>query len=231
MATERPLEENIKRRFIPFALVGLLAPLTALIPPRPEDWTYVWLATALTFVIAATGILVPWSRLARWTYIVPPLAYFVVVALLREASDGSVSGYAPLALLPVVWIALNLGRREVAIGIGVGTSVFVLPLIVGDPESYTTSDWQRAVLWAAVAAIVGFSVESIMREQAGAHAPGARARADDGRDRKCHACTDGRDRCANAHLQCDARARRGKLRRDLGARRPGRAGHHGSGGR
>ena len=165
MATERLLEQNIQRRFIPFALVGLLAPLTALIPPRPEDWTDVWLAAALTLVIAATGILVPWSRLARWTYIVPPLAYFVVVALLREASDGSVSGYAPLALLPVVWIALNLGRAQVAIGIAVGTSVFVLPLIVGDPESYTTSDWQRAVLWAAVAAIVGFSVESLMREQ------------------------------------------------------------------
>jgi diguanylate cyclase (GGDEF)-like protein len=165
MATDRPLEQNIQRRFIPFALVGLLAPLTALIPPRPEDWTDVWLAATLTLVIAATGILVPWSRLAHWTYLVPPLAYFVVVALMREASDGSVSGYAPLALLPVVWIALNLGRVQVAIGIGVGTSVFVLPLIVGDPERYTTNDWQRAVLWAAVAAIVGFSVESLMREQ------------------------------------------------------------------
>ena len=36
MAAERLLEQNIQRRFIPFALVGLLAPLTALIPPRPR---------------------------------------------------------------------------------------------------------------------------------------------------------------------------------------------------
>jgi diguanylate cyclase (GGDEF)-like protein len=161
----RPLQSKIVRRFLPFAAVGLLALLAPLLPPRPEDWTYVWIAAALTIAIAAAGFLVPWSSLPRWTFLVPPLAYFVVVALLRQANDGSVSGYAPLALLPVVWIALNLGRREVAIGIGVGASVFVLPLLVGDPESYPAADWRRALLWTVVAMIVGFSVESLVREK------------------------------------------------------------------
>ena len=165
MTAEKPLERKIQRRFLPFALVGLLAPLTALIPPQPEEWTLVWVAAGLTVVIALVGLLTPWSRLPRWTWLVPPLAYFVVVALLRQANDGSVSGYAPLALLPVIWIALNLGRAQVAIGIAVGTSVLVLPLLVGDPESYTTADWRRAVLWAATAAIAGFSIEALMREQ------------------------------------------------------------------
>jgi len=165
MRPETALERKIQRRFVPFALVGLLAPLTALIPPRPEDWTLVWIAMALTALIALVGVLTPWSRLPRWTFIVPPLAYFVVVALLRQANDGSVSGYAPLALLPVIWIALNLGRAQVAVGIAVGTSVLVLPLLVGDPESYTSGDWRRAALWAATAAIASFSIESLMREK------------------------------------------------------------------
>ena len=78
--------------------------MTALIPPQPEEWALVWLATGLTLVIALVGLLTPWSRLPRWTWLVPPLAYFVVVALLRQANDGSVSGYAPLALFPVIWI-------------------------------------------------------------------------------------------------------------------------------
>jgi diguanylate cyclase (GGDEF)-like protein len=160
----RPLEAKVARRFLPFAAVGLLGLLTTLIPPRPEDWTYVWIAAVLTLAIAASGFLVPWSRLPRWTYIVPPLAYFVVVALLREATKGSASGYAALALLPVIWIALNLGRREVAVAIGVGMSTFLLPLVVGDPEIYSSADWRRALLWAAVASIAGFSVESLMRE-------------------------------------------------------------------
>ena len=92
MRTDSPLERKIQRRFLPFALVGLLAPLTALIPPQPEDWTLVWLATGLTVLIALVGLLTPWSRLPRWSFIVPPLAYFVVVAILREANDGSVWG-------------------------------------------------------------------------------------------------------------------------------------------
>ena len=164
MGLDPHLQSTIARRFAPFAAVGFLALLMPLLPPRPEDWTPVLVAAVLTVLIAATAVLVPWSRLPQWTYIVPPLAYFVVVAVLRQADDGSVSGYAPLALLPVVWIALNLGRREVAIGIGVGATVLVLPLLVGDPEQYTTSDWRRAILWTAVATIVGFSVESLVRE-------------------------------------------------------------------
>ena len=165
MATERRLECKIERRFAHFAAAGLVALLAPLLPPRPDDWTPVAIAAVLTLVIAASGVLLPWSRMPRWTYIVPPLAYFVVVACLRQANEASASGYAPLALLPVVWIALNLGVREVAIAIGVGTSVFVLPLLVGDPDRYSHDDWRRAILWTAVAAIVGFSVESIVREK------------------------------------------------------------------
>src|SRR4029078_9741768 len=128
MVHHRGLESKITRRFLPFAAGGLVSLGTTALPPRPSDWSYVWVATALTLVIAAVGVLTPWSQLPRWTYIFPPLAYFVVVALLREASDGSVSGYAPLALLPVVWIALNLGPREGGRGIGGGETVSLLPL-------------------------------------------------------------------------------------------------------
>lgn len=159
------LETRVARRFAPFAAVGLLALLTTALPPQPSNWTLVWIATVLTFAIAAVGVLVPWSRMPRWTFIVPPLSYLVVVALLRQASDGSLSGYAPLAMLPVVWIALNLGRREVVVGIAAGTAVLTVPLVVGNSPNYMVGDWRRAILWAGVAAIVGFAVESLVREK------------------------------------------------------------------
>jgi diguanylate cyclase (GGDEF)-like protein len=135
MRLERPRQSKIARRFAPFAAVGFLALLMPLLPPRPEDWTPVVVAAVLTAVIAATAVLVPWSRLPRWTYIVPPLTYFVVVAVLRQANDGSVSGYAPLAPPPSRLDRLNLGRREVAIGIGVGAAVLVLPSWSAIPSS------------------------------------------------------------------------------------------------
>ena len=161
----QPVEQRIHRRFLPFAAVGLVVPLLAALPPQPEKWAYVWIAAGLTVVIAAAGVFVPWSRVPRSVYVLPPLAYFVVVALLRQANDGSVSGYAPLALLPVVWIALNLGRTQVAIGVVAGTAVFVLPFLVGDPEQYGPGEWRRAILWALVAIVVGFVVESLMRDK------------------------------------------------------------------
>ena len=164
-AYEKPLEKKIQRRFLPFAAIGLLALLTTALPPRPDDLGLIALAAALTIAIAAVGILTPWSRLPRWTYLLPPLAYFMVVALLRHSSEGSVSGYAPLALLPVVWVALNLGRREVSIAICSSAAVFVLPLLVGDPSTYGAGEWRRAILSSAVAAIVGFAIESLVRNK------------------------------------------------------------------
>ena len=231
MGSEPRLEAKVTRRLLPFAAIGLLSLLTPVLPPQPDDWAYVWIAFGLTFAIAASGFLVPWSRLPRWTYLLPPLSYFVVVALLRHASDGSVSGYAPLALLPVVWIALNLGRKEVAIGVVGGASVLVVPLLVGDPANYTD---ERLAPRRAVDG--GRRARRLLRRSArardaGADADRSRSHADavsgpSGRNldvsRALTAETDAREQ----HLQSDLRHRRGVPRDDLGARRRRRPRSH-----
>ena len=220
---------KIQRRFLPFALVGLLAPLTAVIPPQPEEWTLVWIAAALTVAIALVGLLTPWSRLPRWTYIV---AAARVLRGGRAPARGERRlrlGIRPLALLPIVWIALNLGRTQVAIGIAAGIAVFVLPLLVGDPESYTSSDWRRAVLWAAVGGdrrLLGRVARA--REAQSARAQAARARTDDCRHRRRRARVDGGGRRTRSHLPCDARDRRRGPCRDLGAGRAWQSRAHGS---
>jgi diguanylate cyclase (GGDEF)-like protein len=158
------LERKMQRRFAPFAAVALLALVTTALPPRPSSWTLVFIASGLTLAIAASAVLVQWSRMPRWTYVVPPLAYFGVVALLGAATGGSVSGYAPLALLPVVWVALNLGRKEVALAGAAGCSLFIVPLVAGGAH-YGAGEVRRAILWIAVASVVGFSLESLMRDK------------------------------------------------------------------
>ncbi len=93
-----------------------------------------------------------------------PGAYFLVIALLREADGGSTSAYAVLSMLPVFWLALYGTRRQLAVSIVGVASVFLMPLlIVGAPE-YPTSEWTRALLWICVAPIVGFTVQSLVRQ-------------------------------------------------------------------
>jgi diguanylate cyclase (GGDEF)-like protein len=134
------------------------------LPPDGNRPTAVLFAVGLSAAIVAAGALLPWHQLPRVAEVVPPLAYFVVIALLRESQGGAGSGYASLAMLPVFWLALYGTRRELAIGIAGLAATFLAPLaLVGSPE-YPSSEWQRAILWICVAPIVGYTVHALVAE-------------------------------------------------------------------
>lgn len=157
------LERRVEPRLLPFAAIGVLALATIALPPDPRSWTLVASAAALTLAIVITELTVPWSRLPSATHLAPPLAYFVVIGLLQEAQGGSKSGFAPLAVVPVLWLALTCGRREVAIGVACVLALFVVPVVRIGGEAYTAGEWRRAVLFSGVALLVGFSTESLVR--------------------------------------------------------------------
>jgi diguanylate cyclase (GGDEF)-like protein len=132
------------------------------LPPGGDRPLVILLAAALSAVVVATVVAAPWHRLPRFAEAVPPLTYFVVIALLRESQVGSDSGYATLALLPVFWLALYGTRTQLAIGIAGLASMFTAPLlIVGSPD-YPSSEWRRALLWICVAPIVGYTVQGLV---------------------------------------------------------------------
>lgn len=165
LATTRALALQRRARFLPAAIVSLLCLGTVALPPRPESWWPVTCAAALTGVVVAVGLGVPWHRLPDRAFALPPLAWFAVIALLRDAHGGAASGYATLAILPVVWIALNNGRREVAFGVLVGSLVFVAPVLLEGAPAYPPSEWRRALAFAGVSAIVGFGVNALVAER------------------------------------------------------------------
>lgn len=167
-----------RAHFLPFAGVALLCLATVALPPHPDDWWSVRSAAALTGLIVCVGLRAPWHRLPHWAYALPPIGYFAVIALLRDAQGGATSGYATLAILPVVWIALNNGRREVVVGVLAGSLVFVVPILVAGGTEYPPSEWRRALTFAGVAAIVGLGVQALVTERSRqAAAAEARARA------------------------------------------------------
>jgi diguanylate cyclase (GGDEF)-like protein len=162
--TRAPWEQEVVRQFAPFAAMGIFALATVALPPEPNDWRLVAAAAILTFLIALCGLVVPWSRVPRGTYVLPSISYFAVIGLLREGQGGSDSGYAALAILPIVWMALTLRRREVALGIAAGVALFLVPLTGIGSSEYSPAEWRRALIWIGVALIVGFSIESLVHK-------------------------------------------------------------------
>ena len=78
------------------------------IPPgQPEDLDATVRAGLLTALLFLVALLMPWRRLPAWMQSLPPLAYFVVIALLREAGGGASSGFGMLLMLPVFWFAFT----------------------------------------------------------------------------------------------------------------------------
>jgi diguanylate cyclase (GGDEF)-like protein len=133
------------------------------LPPHGDEPRLAFLAVALSGIIVLTVAVAPWERLPRFAEVVPPLMYFVVIALLRE-SQGADSGYTALALLPVFWLALYGTRAHLGIGLLGLTAMFAAPLVIVGSPDYSPSEWQRALLWICVAPIVGYTVQALVAE-------------------------------------------------------------------
>lgn len=119
------------------------------------DWRKVALAGVLAGAAIALAALVPWARLPQHAFLVLPFACDAEVALLRDSHGGSRSGFAPLLVLPVLWVAFVADRKAVAALVaGVAATLFVPIAAVGAPD-YPGSGWRGAVLLTLVAAVVG----------------------------------------------------------------------------
>jgi diguanylate cyclase (GGDEF)-like protein len=98
-------------------------------------------------------------RSLRPGILLPVVAADLAVALLRQAQGGTRSGYAPLLVLPAVWIAFVAGRRGVAFVVATTALALMVPIVaVGGPD-YPASAWRGAVLLSIVTAIVGLVTE------------------------------------------------------------------------
>ena len=200
--------EGLLRRASPFLGAMWLAILIYPLVHGGDSRALPAAVLVLNALIVLAAIALPWKRLPQFAQIIPVFAYFVVIALLREADGGGMSGYGALSMLPVFWLALYGTRKQLAVSIAGVAAVFVVPLLVlGEPE-YPSSEWTRALLWICVAPIVGFTVQSLVGqlrdERRGESAPragapgqsggNAQARRQHGRRDRGHAgaCPDGR---------------------------------------
>jgi diguanylate cyclase (GGDEF)-like protein len=155
------LDRRLARQVAPFGAVALLG--FALVPiHNPVEWTGYALAAALTVAVACMSVLAPWRRLPRVARIAPSLLFLVALALLRTAGGGAVAGVGALALLPVFWLALHGSRAELLVIIGSVCAFFLAPALLIGGSEYPISNWRTGVVFAAGAAIVGITVQTLV---------------------------------------------------------------------
>ena len=151
------------RLLVPFAFMTLFALGLAHFGRTPGRLWEEHVAGALTVALVVIGFALPWHRLPLWTHPIVPLSYFVVIALLRDSHGGASSGYGPLCVMPVFWVALFGTRRHLALALTGVALVFVVPLLAGGGSRYPAeTEWRAAVLWTVVLGLVGYRVQALV---------------------------------------------------------------------
>ena len=157
--------EGLARRGLPFAIVMVGA--FALIPIGAHPnlrWNLLVAAALLTAVVIIAAVGIPWNERPHWTTVLPPLTYLVAVVLLRRSLGGAASGYAPLFILPVLWVALYAQLRDVIVMIVGMTLALGLPIIVVGPPDYPSSEWRRAILLGLTAGFLGVVTNQLVAQ-------------------------------------------------------------------
>ena len=152
---------DVRWRFVPFVLAGVIPFLLLPAVGISLTDTRVLVAAALVTVIVAAALMLPWGRLPAWAQAIPPIAYFVVFALLRDA-DGVPSSFDPLVALPVAWFALyGTGRQLMAASLVSGLVLAAPVWLVGSPE-YDSNQYVLAAVMVLVSLTVGGAVQMVV---------------------------------------------------------------------
>ncbi|HEX7297614.1 MAG TPA: diguanylate cyclase [Solirubrobacteraceae bacterium] len=155
------LDRRLAREIAPFGLATVLG--FAVLPIGNRiDWNRYLLASALALAIACMALVVPWRRLPGALRVIPSLLFLVAVALLRDASPDAVTGVGALALVPVFWVALHGGRRQLLVLIVGVCAFFLAPAFLAHGTEYPLGSWRVAVVFGAVSAIVGMAVQDLV---------------------------------------------------------------------
>jgi signal transduction histidine kinase len=159
--TQVRAEEKPPEHAVPFTLIAVATAYGLLFLPTGQV-DYAKASAAAVLGAALLGLALVWSRFPSVATMGIPVGYIALAALLREAAGGSQSGFGGLFLLPVLWLAVTAGRRELATILAAMTVAQAIPLaFIGAPE-YPASGWRGAFVLGTVAAITGLMVQRLV---------------------------------------------------------------------
>jgi len=144
-----------------FTLAVVAGPLTVLLPGPGVDPALFAVACGLTLALLLVGASVDAVGAPQLAL---SLAYLLVIALMRQSSLGGQTGFYPLVILPVVWVALYGTRTQLWIVIGGAVLALLVPWALIGGERYPPSTPRAALLVLAVATIAGVTLQRLLGE-------------------------------------------------------------------
>ncbi len=154
--------EEVALRIAPFVAAGILPFVLLPLTGVPITDTRVLIAAAMVPIVISLALFLPWERLPAWPQALLPLSYFLIVALLRDASGGSPSVFDPLVAIPVTWFAIYGTGRELALSVVcMGLTLVVPTVVIGEP-AYEQDEYERAAVAVGLAATIGPAVHALV---------------------------------------------------------------------
>jgi PAS domain S-box-containing protein len=153
---------SMRVRLPVFALVAIGTVLIAVIPFPHEARREISVAGVIFFVLVAAAFLLPWERLPDWAWLVIPIGYIAVIAIIRDAQGGSDSGLVVVYLLPIVWLSLYGRRLHLLVGLFCMDLALLVPLLIVGPPKYPTLEWRQVAVMATVTTLVASTVYTMV---------------------------------------------------------------------
>ncbi|HEY3436225.1 MAG TPA: sensor domain-containing diguanylate cyclase [Actinotalea sp.] len=162
----RPLSDaGALRRGGPFGGIAVVAVVVELVTSSSTAHMPALIGAAASMaVLTIAALALPWRRLPAWCQAFVPLGFFVVIALERHARGGSSSGYPPLVMLPIIWLAIYGTRRQLATAVLMLVATLLGPVVVIGPPLYPRTAWGVALVTIAVAGLGGPLMQRLVEQ-------------------------------------------------------------------
>lgn len=148
---------------VPFTLIAVATAYVLLFLPLGRlDYSEVSAAALLGAALLCLALC--WPIVPRLATLGIPVGYIALAALLRDAAGGGSSGFGGLFLLPVLWLAVTAGRRELAVILAAMGVAQLVPLALVGAPAYPDSGWRGTLVLTTVAAVTGLMVQRLVDE-------------------------------------------------------------------
>jgi PAS domain S-box-containing protein len=145
-----------------FALVALGTVLIGIIPFPHGARHEILIALLLFFLLLTTAFVLPWERLPDWAWLVIPIGYMAVIALIRDAQGGGESELVIVYLLPIVWMSLYGRRLHLLVGLFCMDLALMVPVLLIGAPNYPLSTWRQVIILVVVTTLVASTISTMV---------------------------------------------------------------------